>query len=229
MPSPAFSQNLRVGLDALRENPLRAVLSTLGVIIGVGSLVAVLSVGDGLESTMRSQLATTTSLQYFNVVPVTTEEVEGQQFPLDAFPRFTVDDARDAAGLPGLDGMTAEVRARGEARDSIGRVRRLVAVNGVTESWFTLAPVTLRAGRALDAADVNDTTALVTASSRSWKRPIPYAPRFRGGPTPGSARARPVCSATSRACRRRSRGCFSSSSSWAPSRAFHCSWAASVS
>jgi putative ABC transport system permease protein len=31
-----------VGFDTLRINPLRTVLSTLGVIIGVGALVAVL-------------------------------------------------------------------------------------------------------------------------------------------------------------------------------------------
>jgi hypothetical protein len=82
MPSPTLSQNLRVGLDALRANPLRAVLSTLGVIIGAGALVAVLSVGDGLEETMREQLDATTSVLFFSVTPVTTETVDGQELPL---------------------------------------------------------------------------------------------------------------------------------------------------
>ena len=47
--SAPVSTALRVGLATLRENPLRTFLSTLGVTIGVASLVAVLSLGDGME------------------------------------------------------------------------------------------------------------------------------------------------------------------------------------
>jgi putative ABC transport system permease protein len=156
MPSPSFTQNLRVGVDALRANPLRTVLSTLGVIIGVGSLVAVLSVGDGLEATMREQLDATTSIMYFNVDAVTTEEVDGQEFPIDSFPRFTAADTREAARLPGIEGLVAQVAARGEIGDTAGRVRRLVMITGVSEGWSTLGSVTLAAGRAFTAADVDD-------------------------------------------------------------------------
>ncbi len=153
--APALRQNIRVGVTALFANPLRTVLSTLGVIIGVASLVAVLSVGDGMERTIRAQLEETTSVQFFNVAAVTTEEVDGQDFPLDSFPVFTVADVRDAARLPGLVGMTAEVAGRAEASDSAGNVRRMVSVTGVTESWSTLSPVTPLAGQLLSATDID--------------------------------------------------------------------------
>jgi putative ABC transport system permease protein len=49
--SPASSSALRTalatGVRTLGANPLRTILSTLGIIIGVAALVAVLSVGDG--------------------------------------------------------------------------------------------------------------------------------------------------------------------------------------
>jgi putative ABC transport system permease protein len=157
MSASTLQQNLRVGLDALRANPLRTVLSTLGVIIGVGSLVAVLSVGDGMEVTMREQLDATTSVLFFNVAPITTEEVDGQQFPLDSFPVFTVADVREAARIDGLAGLTGEVTARAEATDAAGRVRRMVSVWGVTESWQAMAELPIAAGRMLTADDVNDT------------------------------------------------------------------------
>ena len=121
MTSFNFLQNLRVGADALRANPLRTVLSTLGMIIGVGSLVAVLSVGDGLEDTMRAQLDQTTSVMYFTVDPVTTEEVDGQSFPLDRYPVFVAADVREAARMPGIEGLSAHVTARGEVTDSAVR------------------------------------------------------------------------------------------------------------
>ena len=47
--SAPVSTALRVGLATLRENPLRTFLSTLGVTIGVASLVTVLSLVDGME------------------------------------------------------------------------------------------------------------------------------------------------------------------------------------
>lgn len=43
-------------LDALRANPLRTVLSTTGVVIGAAALVAVLSVGDGVEGYARQMI-----------------------------------------------------------------------------------------------------------------------------------------------------------------------------
>ena len=59
------------------------VLSTLWMIICVGSPVAVLSVGDRVEDTMRTQLDQTTSVMCFTVEPVTTEVVDSQSITLD--------------------------------------------------------------------------------------------------------------------------------------------------
>ncbi len=151
----SFRQNLRVGFGALFANPLRTVLSTLGVIIGVASLVAVLSVGDGMERTVREQIESTTGLQFFNLVPVTTEEVEGQSFPIDRFPQFTVADVRDAPRVDGLIGITAELMGRSEATDSAGLVRRMVAVSAITESWNMITPQVMQAGRMFEAEDVD--------------------------------------------------------------------------
>ena len=51
----ATSTALAIGGDALFANPLRTLLATLGVIIGVASLVAVLSLGDGMQAAARTQ------------------------------------------------------------------------------------------------------------------------------------------------------------------------------
>ena len=67
----------RVGVQALRTNPMRTLLATLGVIIGVAALVAVLSLGDGMESYVRSQVSRTTSVQNVLVIPVTADTVDG--------------------------------------------------------------------------------------------------------------------------------------------------------
>ena len=48
----------------------------------MASLVAVLSLGDGMERTTREPLAQTTDLQTIIVDPRLAEEIEGQSFPM---------------------------------------------------------------------------------------------------------------------------------------------------
>jgi putative ABC transport system permease protein len=86
----------RVGIDALRINPLRTALSTLGVIIGVAALVAVLSLGDGMERMARAEVERTTDVQTVSVTSKTTETVDGQTLPVRDYPVFTLADATAA-------------------------------------------------------------------------------------------------------------------------------------
>src|SRR5215203_4901472 len=86
----------RVGFDALKVNPLRTALSTLGVIIGVASLVAVLSLGDGMERMARSEVERTTDVQTVSITSKTTESVDGQTLPVRDYPVFTLADAAAA-------------------------------------------------------------------------------------------------------------------------------------
>ena len=86
----------RIGIQELRGNPLRAILSTLGIVMGVAALVAVLSVGDGVERFARDQVAATTDIQAVAVQAVATREVDGVQVPVADFPALG---PADAAGL----------------------------------------------------------------------------------------------------------------------------------
>ena len=53
MLNPIFTTSLSVAFETFRTNPLRTILSTLGIVIGTAALVSVLSVGDGMERLMR--------------------------------------------------------------------------------------------------------------------------------------------------------------------------------
>ena len=71
------TESLRVGLLTLRANPLRTILSTLGVIMGVGSMVSVLAMGDGVEKFAREQVAKTTDVQAIAISPNFVQRVDG--------------------------------------------------------------------------------------------------------------------------------------------------------
>ena len=48
---------LRIALRALIRNKLRAFLTMLGIIIGVGAVIAMVAIGEGAKSTIRAQIA----------------------------------------------------------------------------------------------------------------------------------------------------------------------------
>jgi putative ABC transport system permease protein len=143
-----------VGLGALRGSPLRTALSTLGVVIGVGALVSVLAVGDGVERFARLQIERSTDLLIVTVAPRTTRTVDGLQIRLAEYPLFSATDADELQAALGTLatvylGITGGVAARAPRDTAI----RGVIVSGVGAVPRDL-PYTLRAGRLLDAADL---------------------------------------------------------------------------
>jgi len=88
-----MTASLTIALGTLRANPLRTALSTLGIVIGAAALVAVLTLGDGMERFGRQQLATTTDLQSVVLEPRTAEIIDNQAYPLDDYLVLTRVDA----------------------------------------------------------------------------------------------------------------------------------------
>ena len=52
-----FFATLRIALRALRRNKMRSVLTALGIIIGVGAVIAMVGVGNGAKAQVESQIA----------------------------------------------------------------------------------------------------------------------------------------------------------------------------
>ncbi len=51
-----FSENFKIALRALRANKLRSILTMLGIVIGVATVVALLSIGKGATASITSQI-----------------------------------------------------------------------------------------------------------------------------------------------------------------------------
>src|SRR5665647_1494620 len=52
-----FSESLFIALDGLRANKLRAMLTMLGIIIGVGAVIAMVSIGMGVQDKVQTSIA----------------------------------------------------------------------------------------------------------------------------------------------------------------------------
>src|SRR5437763_249599 len=52
-----FFMTLRIALRALARNKMRAGLTMLGIVIGIGSVIAMVSLGQGAQASVQSQIA----------------------------------------------------------------------------------------------------------------------------------------------------------------------------
>lgn len=119
--------SIGIGFETLRSNPLRTVLSTLGVIIGVASLVAILALGDGMERFGREEIERTTDVQTVALEPQFSEEIDGQSVPRSDYPVFTPADADELRRLADIAGVSLTLQGTAVA-EGPGRNRRPVTI-----------------------------------------------------------------------------------------------------
>ena len=121
--------SVRVGIQTLRANPMRTGLSTLGVVMGAASLVAVLSLGDGAERFARDQIERR-GLQTVAVLAKTNDTVDGLQVPRADYPSFTPGDLKDLAACVG-PGTEVMLSVEGTGTLTLGGKPRAALVQGL--------------------------------------------------------------------------------------------------
>ncbi len=169
MPRASLS-SVAIGLETLRANPLRTILSTLGVVIGAGSLVAVLALGDGLERFGRQQIEETTDLQSVVLSPRTSLIVDGQVFPIDSYPVFSLADAESLlASVPEAQGASITLTGQGMlAGSNADSVPALIAAT--LPSAAKLLDLHFTAGRYFSADEARANAPVVVLSDALARR-----------------------------------------------------------
>lgn len=93
------------GFSEMAANPLRTTLCTLGVVMGIASVIATLALADGLDRYAREQIASTTDIQAIAVNSRTQIYREGFSFPNRTYPVFTLKDGDELQSFLGADGV----------------------------------------------------------------------------------------------------------------------------
>ena len=103
---------LRLALRALRRNKMRSVLTMLGIIIGVGSVIAAVSITTGATKQVEDKVASLGQ----NVISVFSGSFTGggMRGGWGSSPTLTVDDALAIALVPGVEAVSPEVRDRNQ-------------------------------------------------------------------------------------------------------------------
>ena len=162
-----LSAAVGVGLDALRANPLRTLLSTLGVIIGVASLVAVLSLGDGMERMARAEVERTTDVQTISISSQTSEEIDGQRYPVRGYPVFTLADVRAArAELARASAVSLVLNGSAIVEAPASGARRNVGVSATLADADRFMSLSVGQGRYFTASEESRGLAVTVLSHR---------------------------------------------------------------
>lgn len=149
----ALLESARVGVGGLRANPLRTLLSTTGVVIGVAALVAAFSITDGVAVWSRAVILRESSVQDVSVTPATADTIDGRIVSFHNAPTLTIEDASAAgAEIPGVAGhvLTLSGSSAAEYLSRRAPVRLTLSTSELAE--FSALP--LGAGRFFTDAEV---------------------------------------------------------------------------
>ena len=143
-------------IQTLRSNPLHTALSMLGLIIGVGALVSILSLGDSLEQYGRDQISTTTSLEAIIISSKTVERVDGVSLQIDSVSTIQLSDAIQLSDvLEGQAEIGLQYRKNVEVLMPEDTLRTGAVMYGITPSIFELMRSETSEGRLFNDEDID--------------------------------------------------------------------------
>jgi len=149
-----FIQNILLGIENLLLHKLRSFLTMLGVVFGVGSVVAMLSVGEGASKEALEQIR---KLGSNNIIISTVKSAEDEAVStshshMSIYGLTYEDYARVVEDFDAVKRAVPVKLIRKESR--LGEKALELRVVGTTDLWFELVPRQIIAGRVLMERDI---------------------------------------------------------------------------
>ena len=136
-------ESFRIAFSSLMLNKVRALLTMVGIIIGVAAVVGILAIGNGLSQYFEKQFAQL-GVGVFYITP--TLDSAGADAGLAA--QLSAADAAAIAAPGAAPAVNAVViEYNGDGTVSAGGDRYVYPVKGITPNHFTISDNTLGAGR----------------------------------------------------------------------------------
>ena len=161
--STIFGGTLFGALRALMANKLRSALTMLGIVIGVGSVVALLSVGTGAQASITSRIEGI-GANLITVFAGTRNEFAPSGAGGGATAPLTYEEALQLRGLPGVAAVAPQVQSREPVKYQSKQEN--VQVVGVVPDYTIVHPDQLDHGRFISASDVNGKTRVAVVGSQ---------------------------------------------------------------
>ncbi|UJR86135.1 ABC transporter permease [Sandaracinus amylolyticus] len=143
-----------LALRSLRRNPLRSFLTTIGIVIGVASVIAMVTLGRGATAKVTNEIAS-----LGNNLLIVVPGAANQRGPSSASRPFTLADAR-AIDEQIPDALAVAPNAGAAARIVYGARNWSTSVTGATNDWFVVRDWDVAIGRRFHEGEVRSGTAV---------------------------------------------------------------------
>jgi putative ABC transport system permease protein len=145
-----FAQVLAESFRAMLANPMRTLLTMLGIIIGIASVVLMLAVGDGIKLFINKQLAVLGS--NLVIVQADSKKAVGARLKTGTVQTLTLDDAEAINRLSSVVGAAPMLTTFSQI--SYGNDNSNNQVQGTTPVAFTIRNLRMAKGIPLSAVDI---------------------------------------------------------------------------
>jgi putative ABC transport system permease protein len=170
MRSLKFMRNVQLGVKNLLLHKLRSILTMLGVVFGVGSVVAMLSVGEGAskEALERIRMLGSNNIIIEGMKPVEEETAGSMRNRMSIYGLLYADEARIRESFAAVRRTVPIkiIRQEGRLKD---RTLELRVVATVAE-WFDLVARPLLAGRTLTQRDLDEKANVAVLTEHGARR-----------------------------------------------------------
>ena len=147
--------SLRIALRALMVNKMRSALTMLGIIIGVGAVIAMIAVGSGAKARIEAQIASMGSNLLMVMSGSSTSG--GMRFGAGTVPTLTADDAKAIqTEIPGVKYTAPSIN--GVAQVVYGNQNWSTIIIGTTPEVLDIRGWPVAAGRPFTQQDVDGAT-----------------------------------------------------------------------
>jgi putative ABC transport system permease protein len=165
-----ITEAVRLALRALAANKLRSALTMLGIIIGVGAVITLLSVGQGVQVLVTQQLQSIGTNLLF-VVPGNIGAGGQAQFRAAARSVLTMDDANaiaDPFNAPSVARVAPELISN--ATVSFGKKDLRLSVSGVTPAYEAVRNSPVTQGNFISESDLAGRARVTILGSRAAEK-----------------------------------------------------------
>jgi putative ABC transport system permease protein len=170
MKTTKLMRNVLLGIENLLLHKLRSFLTMLGVVFGVGSVVAMLAVGEGASKEALEQIRKlgSNNIIITAVKPVEDEVASTTHSHMSVYGLTYNDHLRLSETMNTIKTTVPVKLIRKEGR--LGERMLELRVVGTTPTWFELVQRQVVAGRILSPADVTDHSAVTVLTEYGARR-----------------------------------------------------------
>jgi putative ABC transport system permease protein len=143
-----FAESFKIALDAIWVNKMRSLLTMLGIIIGISSVIAVVALGNGSEAVIGQEFESFGVNRLF-VTTSYSEEITSR----DRLNHADVD-AIERSFPEVIKAMTISVSGSGQIKGRQNQDPISVSLNGVNERYTSIEDIKLVHGRFLVESDI---------------------------------------------------------------------------